>query len=656
MRRRWLGLVGLVGWSLLWQQIQGWRPTLWDGYRWVAVDSCVWEVAQVLPQFSQAVLAQGDRLLRIDYQPVCDRAELPPDGEPGRLYVYEVLRQGRQPEVVFVEGLSPFPYGWPATPEAYRILRLLGALVGGIGLFFLLISLEWWRWEGFAPRREGLSLLVAVALAGGGWFFWEQPAEAYRQAYVAATLVGIGGWGFLYGLRRSELWMLLLLGPPFFIVGQPGLAAFAVKLYWGLPVLFLPGRLAWLYGGVWGGWVAFPHPLLQMGLIVGVLGAYASPIWQTLRLVEPEVWMVRLGAMVVGLTVLLWRWVDGVPMAVLWGGLALVGALGGAEGLRRFLRLRQRRVRLLEESLPRLWEHVNKSELLAFVRHVLSEYAQLAEMAIHEAAEVAQGARPWLRRSGVPFPLAECPVNWMPDAAVPLPAYGWLLLKEGKRRLGPEDIRRLLPFAAGVSIALRHLALFEAAHEARLAALRGQLSPHFLFNALNTLQALIGENPALAESLMSQLGALLRRSLSHARQVTVPLEEELALVADYLSVEQQRFGSRLRLVWQVPATLPTVQVPPFCIQILAENAIKHAVSRMSRPVTVTLSVQVRGDEVEISLTDDGPGIDLSRIQASIGLSNLLLRLEQLYGGRATLQAERLEPGTRVTIRLPLLAM
>lgn len=198
MRRRWLGLAGLIGWSLLWQQIQGWRPTLWDGYRWVAVDSCVWEVAQVLPQFSPLVLVRGDRLLRIDYRPICDRVELPPGGEPGRLYVYEVLRQGRQPEVVFVEGFSPFPYGWPATPKEYYILRLLGALVGGIGLFFLLVSLEWWRWEGFAPRREGLSLLIAVALAGGGVVFWEQAAKAYRQAYVATTLVGIGGWGFLY--------------------------------------------------------------------------------------------------------------------------------------------------------------------------------------------------------------------------------------------------------------------------------------------------------------------------------------------------------------------------------------------------------------------------------------------------------------------------
>lgn len=654
MNRRWLGIVGLIGGSLLWQQVQGWRPTLWDGYRWAAVDSCVWEVVQVLPQFSQAVLSVGDRLLRIDYQPVCDPAQLPPGEEPGRLYVYEVLRKRPQPEIVFVEGLNPFPYGWPGTEKEYRILCLLSAGLAVIGLFFLLISLEWWRWEGFAHLREVLALLVAVGLVVGAWFFWEQAAEAHRQGYVVATLVGIGGWGFLYGLRRSEVGMLLLLGGPFLTGNMPGAAAFAAKLYWGLPLLFLPKRLSWGYGGIWLAWVAFPHPLLQVGLLALILGTHAPRIWQTLRLVEPEIWMVRLGALLVGISVMLWRWTEGIALAGTWGAIALLGTLGIAEGLRRFIRLRQRRVRLLEESLPRLWEQVNPSELTAFVRQVLESYAQVAEVAIYKAPDSAQGARPWLRRSGAPFPLAERPVEWLPDALIPLPAYGWLLLKEGTRRLGPEDIRRLLPFAAGVSIALRHLALFEAAHEARLAALRGQLSPHFLFNALNTLQALIGEDPILAESLMSRLGALLRRSLSHARHVTVPIQEELALVEDYLSVEQQRFGSRLRLVWQVPDTLPAVSVPPFCIQILAENAIKHAVSQMRRPVTVILTVRVQGDWLEISLTDDGPGIDLSRIWASVGLSNLLLRLEQLYGGRAALVPERLAQGTRVTIRLPLL--
>lgn len=333
------------------------------------------------------------------------------------------------------------------------------------------------------------------------------------------------------------------------------------------------------------------------------------------------------------------------------GGTALAVALFGGEVIRRFIQGRQQRVRFLQERLPQLWERVEKSDLLRFVEETLRAYAGVRQVQVLRSPSEPP-AQSWLRRTGdiPPFPTGN--LSSMPDAALSLPAYGWLLLWEGEYRLRIDDIHRLVPFAAGLSIALRHAELFEAAHEARLSALRGQLSPHFLFNALNTLQSLVGENPELAEALMSRLGGLLRRTLVHAKQVTTSLQEEIALVQDYLSIEQQRFGKRLLVHLDIPDPLPALEVPPFCIQLLAENVIKHAVSRLTRPVHLTISIREASEKVIIEVIDDGPGIDPAQIGKGVGLLNLTTRLEYLYGKEAKLIAERLTPGTRVSIHLP----
>ena len=114
--------------------------------------------------------------------------------------------------------------------------------------------------------------------------------------------------------------------------------------------------------------------------------------------------------------------------------------------------------------------------------------------------------------------------------------------------------------------------------EARLAALESRLHPHFLFNTLNSISALIREDPVAAESTVERLACLLRYSLDSQRMRTVPLRQELRVVGDYLEIERTRFGERLRYTLDVPSELGDAEVLPFTLQTLVENSVKYAVA------------------------------------------------------------------------------
>ncbi|MCX7605913.1 MAG: histidine kinase [Bacteroidia bacterium] len=641
--------LGIV-WFGIWHSSRAWPPKLWDGYQWKRLDSCKWEVHRTLPRFSESLLRPGDQLLRIDYLPVCDLTHIPPGKEKGRLYLYEISREGRI-QLVFVESQLPLVFGWPSSPKEYTLTRLLSFLVWLFALFLMGVTADQWRWEWPSLWREGLSLLVSLLPLGVFWFFWEEPTPIFRSYFTPFLLSLWGIWSISRVTdHRLQILLAILSMGCFFTDGIPFLEGIGASALLGSSLLTLSGPTRLIYTLVWMGWGTFPHPL-AIPLLGGIILTSHIPLLKrTFGLLPKEKIAFRSIAILAGIGMGILYRSEGFLLSFLWGMVSLGIGIALTEVLWRVIQARQRRVRLLQERLPQLWEIVDKNTLRLFIEETLREYADIGEIEISTQGRPSGETRPWLRRSGESPPFEITQLRFSPDALIPLPAYGWLALREGTRQLGPEDVRRLMPFAAGISIALRHLSLFEAAHEARLAALRGQLSPHFLFNALNTLQALIAENPSLAEELMTRLGALLRRSLLHARHVTVPLEEELALVRDYLSIEKERFGQRLRLSWNLPESLPSLEIPPFAIQLLAENTIKHAVSRVNRPVTVEISVVEKPTEVEIIVQDDGPGIDLNRIKESVGLSNLLLRLEQLYPEKATLLPERLTKGTRVTLR------
>lgn len=639
----------LVGGSLallLWHVWQGWKPPLTDGCVWQRIDTCTWRAIGKLPYFSENALSVGDELKRIDYLPVCGLTHIPPTETPGRLFLYEIYRQ-EQVHLVFVESLSPFPLGWATSLVAYKWtlwLTLGSLLLTAIASLFI------------SAPREGrqhffilAGLLAAFAAQGSLWLFWAGRGQ-YEGLYAVRTfLIAWLAWTLI---RTHRLRYMLLLSPlltvPLFMEGA--FLHLTAEAIIGAFALTLPAYLAVPYAALWGLWVAYRLPiLLPLCALIGI-SSYGDTLGRTFRLLSPTAIGLRFIAAGVGIGLAVWG--ESPPSQLLLGISGSLLSLLLVEGVRRLIQSRQQRVRLLQESLPQLWERIQKAELLRFAEETLRAYAEVADIAVIRADGVQAGAHPWLRRTGEPQPTLPVLPPFQPDAMLPLPAYGWLLLREGTYRLRLEDIQRLLPFAAGLSIALRHAELFEAAHEARLAALRGQLSPHFLFNALNTLQSLIGEDPTLAEALMSRLGTLLRQSLEYARQVVIPLEKELSLVQNYLAVEQQRFGRRLIVEWAVPVPCPAVDIPPFSVQLLAENVIKHAVSRLTRPVRLQIRVQALSHQILIEVIDDGPGIEMERIHASVGLSNLIKRLAHLYGGEASLHAERLSPGTRVRITLP----
>ncbi|HEU4951165.1 MAG TPA: histidine kinase [Holophagaceae bacterium] len=145
------------------------------------------------------------------------------------------------------------------------------------------------------------------------------------------------------------------------------------------------------------------------------------------------------------------------------------------------------------------------------------------------------------------------------------------------------------------------------AEEARQQSLRARLAPHFLFNTLNTLKALMAQDPARAEALVDQLGVLFRQVLVHAEAPSIPLREELAFVEAYLGIEQARLGDRLQVRIEVPEALEACEVPPLSLQVLVENAVKHGLGALERGGEIRLRAAMEGPDLLLEVSDPGPG-------------------------------------------------
>ena len=170
--------------------------------------------------------------------------------------------------------------------------------------------------------------------------------------------------------------------------------------------------------------------------------------------------------------------------------------------------------------------------------------------------------------------------------------------------------------------------------EARLATLRSQLDPHFLFNTLNSISAYVESAPGQARLMLEQLGDLLRLSLEHSEQQEISLERELTFVDGYIQLQLVRFTDRLQVRVQVDPDTVTAAVPTFLLQPLIENAIRHGTSKLSSAGLIELSAWHSGDRLHVRVRDNGPGLprgwSLDR-HIGIGLGNTRARLEQLYG-------------------------
>lgn len=201
----------------------------------------------------------------------------------------------------------------------------------------------------------------------------------------------------------------------------------------------------------------------------------------------------------------------------------------------------------------------------------------------------------------------------------------------------------------------RRLAEIEAAaREARLAALRYQLNPHFLFNTMNSIAALINDRMNdEAESMVEALSDFLRFTLEIDPLDDIPLGREIELQSLYLSIEEVRFPDRLHARYEVPRELERLLVPALIIQPLVENAVRHAVARSSERVTIVVSARLVGNRLEISVEDDGADGPLpARKGVGIGIANVKGRLEGRYGEDQTMRIGRTPTGFRSTIAFP----
>jgi LytS/YehU family sensor histidine kinase len=188
--------------------------------------------------------------------------------------------------------------------------------------------------------------------------------------------------------------------------------------------------------------------------------------------------------------------------------------------------------------------------------------------------------------------------------------------------------------------------------EARLSSLESRIHPHFLFNTLNSIAALIPSDPARAEQTVGNLASLLRFSLNANQSGLVPLAQELKIVRDYLEIEKTRFGARLRYEIDVSDELGEVKVPPLALQSLAENVVKHVVSKLPQGASIQITGSREAHRIRLKVLDDGPGFSLDAITPEHGLGSLIARMELLYGGHGQLEVAREGDKTAVRLSFP----
>jgi len=188
------------------------------------------------------------------------------------------------------------------------------------------------------------------------------------------------------------------------------------------------------------------------------------------------------------------------------------------------------------------------------------------------------------------------------------------------------------------------------AQQAQLAALRAQIHPHFLFNALHSVGALVTTDPLQADRALERLGDLLRYAL--AADEEVPFRNEWSFTRDYLAFEELRLGPRLTVELERGEGTDTVPVPPLIFQPLVENAVRHGISSRPEGGRIALCARVDAGQLLLRVADDGPG-EGGMSSLGLGVGTIRRRLEALYGERASLTSERAPSGFTVTLRLPL---
>ena len=299
---------------------------------------------------------------------------------------------------------------------------------------------------------------------------------------------------------------------------------------------------------------------------------------------------------------------------------------------------------------PRRGALVRSALVLALVGFAFAAAQVVLEYAFDRVAVITSGdpsisVRVWLSRgtTGAPLDLAylvprKIGFSYMTYWAVVVAA----IAVEYYRLFVERDVRAARLESALVS--------------AQLEALQAQVQPHFLFNTLNAIASLIPEDPVAAEETVESLSELLRASLREGGQREIPLSREIELLELYLGIQSTRFQRKLQVVRDYDAALGGVLVPPMVLQPLVENAIRHGIARQGKGGTVVIVTRAADGGIELEVRDDGPGFPKATPDVGgIGLTNIRLRLERLYGSQASLAVgNNPEGGAFSRIRLPLI--
>lgn len=175
-------------------------------------------------------------------------------------------------------------------------------------------------------------------------------------------------------------------------------------------------------------------------------------------------------------------------------------------------------------------------------------------------------------------------------------------------------------------------------NEVELNKLKSQLNPHFIFNSMNSIRALVDENPKRSKESITQLSNILRSSLLMGRKKVISLREELQLVHDYLNLEQTRFEERLKVNFSISEDALEHQIPPMLLQTLVENGIKHGISKLPEGGFINVEASITGEDLSITIVNSGIYTPSNGQNGQgFGLLNSRQRLQLLYGEKATLK-------------------
>ncbi len=192
-------------------------------------------------------------------------------------------------------------------------------------------------------------------------------------------------------------------------------------------------------------------------------------------------------------------------------------------------------------------------------------------------------------------------------------------------------------------------------NEIELNRLKSQMNPHFIFNSMNTIRALVDEDPAKAKASITQLANILRNTLMMGKERTISLERELSVVRDYLQIEKTRFEERLNCKEEVEPITLNYHIPSLMLQTIVENAIKHGIGTLPYGGLITVRAKEIGQKLLIQVENDGTYNPVKKETGGVGIENTKERLALLYGDDASINMFNSKHNTVITeLNLPAL--